>query len=168
MIQAVDTPGAIAKCVSDASLAYGALSGSYVDLSGQEDALNGAVIGLLTYDYNQEDMITQLKTALEHAGAQVKELPGIQDVSVQNIIYLTFRRDFEAYALKYGLPITTLKELIAYNQEDSRRRIRYGQDLLEAADGVEQCDDGPIKGSIQEAQEILDFFQSTAWMPSFF
>lgn len=156
LIQAVDTPGPIAKCVSDASLAYGALSGSYADLSGQEDALNGAVIGLLTYDYNQEDMIPQLKTALEHAGAQVKELPGIQDVSVQNIIYLTFRRDFEAYALKYGLPITTLKELIAYNQEDSRRRIRYGQDLLEAADGVEQCDDGPIKGSIQEAQEILD------------
>ena len=46
LIQAVDTPGPIAKCVSDTSLAYGALSGSYADLSGQEDALNGTVIGL--------------------------------------------------------------------------------------------------------------------------
>ena len=156
LVRAVDTPGPLAKTVADAAAAYAALSGQPLPaLDG--GALDGAAVGLVAYDYNDGAMVDRLRAALEAAGARVVELvPEPAGVQVQNIIHLTFRRDFEEHARRYGLPITSLDELLQYNREDAGRRIKYGQDQLEAAAAVTAADDGPIQASIQAARAQLD------------
>lgn len=155
LISAVDTPGPIAKTVGDAALAYAALSGEEVPTGLDTAELRGASIGLAFFGYEDEAAIQALRETLESAGARVEDVELSQEgVSVQTLIPLTFRGEFEAFTQQYGLPITTLEELVAYNREDPERRARYGQDLLEAARDAEQ-DPGQIEDSIQQAEAIL-------------
>lgn len=157
LIQEVDTPGPLAKTVGDAALAYAALSGQTISSKLDPNALDTAVIGLAVYDYDDEALLQALKEKLEAAGAQVTEVRiSGEGVQVQNIIQLTFKQDFEAFARQYELPIKHLEDLIAFNKEDPKRRARYGQDLLEAAQTVETPNRGQIKQSIERAQNILD------------
>lgn len=157
LIQEVDTPGPLAKTVEDAALAYAALSGQTLSSGLDAGALSGASIGLAVYDYDDEAFRLALKEKLVEAGAQVTEvrIDG-EGVQVQNIISLTFKEDFEAFTRQYGLPITQLGELVAFNREDPKRRAQYGQDLLEEAEAVERPDRGPIKQSIENARTTLD------------
>ena len=130
LIRAVDTPGPITKTVRDAALAYSCLSGEPAAGGLNASSLKGTKIGLVSYDYNDSAMVQQLKSSLEAAGAQVVFMPlNQEDVPVQSVIHLTFKQDFEDFAAKYGLPITRLEDLMAYNREDAKRRIKYGQDL---------------------------------------
>lgn len=157
LIRAVDTPGPIAKTVRDAALAYGCLSGDPTVQKLDRAALNGAKIGLVAYDYNDNAMVERLQTSLEAAGAQVISIPLSQEgVPIQSIIPLTFKQDFEDFAAEYGLPITKLEDLIHYNEEDAGRRIKYGQDHLIAADAVLTPDSTPVQASIQNARNLLD------------
>ena len=157
LIRRIDTPGPIAKTVADAALAYGALSDGDVSFSRDDAALRGARVGLAVYDYNDADVIQTLRGALEAAGAQVVPVELDQrSVSVQTLIPQTFKRDFEAFARQYGLPISTLEELIRYNAQDEKRRARYGQDLLEIANAVDTPDDTQIEASVRSAREALD------------
>lgn len=157
LIQEVDTPGPLAKTVRDAALAYAALSGQTIPSELEASALEGAVIGLAVYDYGDEALRQSLKEKLEEAGARVTEVRiNGEGVQVQNIIALTFKRDFEAFARQYGMPVGRLADLIAFNREDPKRRARYGQDLLEAAEAVNTPDEAQIKQSIEKAQNILD------------
>lgn len=157
LIRAVDTPGPITGTVQDAALAYGCLSGEPAVRKLDRSALNGAKIGLVSYDYNDKAMVETLKVNLEAAGAQVIFVPLSQeDVQVQNIIPLTFKQDFEDFATEYGLPITKLEDLIHYNTEDSKRRIKYGQDHLIAANAVHTPDPTQIQASIQNARNLLE------------
>ena len=112
-------------------------------------------IGLIFFGYEDEAAVQALRETLEAAGARVEDVELSQEgVSVQTLIPLTFRGEFEAFTQQYGLPIITLEELVAYNQEDPKRRARYGQDLLEAARDAEQ-DPGQIEDSIKRAEAIL-------------
>ena len=155
LISAVDTPGPIAKTVGDAALAYAALSGEAVPTDLDTAELRGASIGLIFFGYEDEAAVQALRETLEAAGARVEDMELSQEgVSVQTLIPLTFRGEFEAFTQQYGLPIITLEELVAYNQEDPKRRARYGQDLLEAARDAEQ-DPGQIEDSIKRAEAIL-------------
>lgn len=157
LIKEVDTPGPLSKTVQDAALAYTAISGQGSLPQLNEKALNGTVIGLAVYDYDDESLRQALKDQLEEAGAQVKQVQlGYEGVQVQNIIELTFKEDFEAYTKQYGMPIDHLDDLIAFNREDLKHRARYGQDLLEAANAVETPDRSDIQRSIQNARTILD------------
>ena len=157
LIKELDTPGPLAKTVQDAALAYAALSGQ--DISPELDAgsLDGASIGLAVYDYDDEALRQALGEKLEEAGARVTEVRiSGEGVQVQNIIYLTFKQDFEVFAKQYGLPVKRLADLISFNQEDTKRRARYGQDLLENAEAVVTPDRAQIKQSIEKAQNTLD------------
>lgn len=157
LIGAVDTPGPITKTVQDAAIAYGALSGEPVPQELDSLALKGAAVGIVVYDYNDRAMVQNLRSALEAADARVMDVsPDRSDIQVQNIIELTFKRDFEQFAQQNGLPINTLEELILYNREDIGRRARYGQDQLEAANAVQVPDDTQIQASIQNAREEMD------------
>lgn len=157
LIRAVDTPGPIAKTVSDAALAYSCLLGEPMAQELDSTALEGAAIGLVSYDYNDSAMIQRIQSGLAKAGARVVPIPlNQEDVQVQNIIQLTFRQDFEEFAEEYGLPITRLQDLIRYNEEDAKRRIRYGQDHLETSLQTETPNYAPIQASIQNAADKLD------------
>lgn len=164
LISEVDTAGPITRCVEDAALVYEALTqtpaGTAVSPLFDKKALHGAVIGLISYEYNDENMVYQLRKTLEEAGCQVMDVD-IEDgsVQVQNIIGLSFWEDFEEFARKYGLPVTGLPELIEYNRADEKRRIRYGQDKLEEAlaDGEAHADGHrAIRESISAAKKSLD------------
>lgn len=157
LIREVDTPGPIAKTVQDTALAYAALSGKSSNEKLNEKALNGAVIGLAVYDYDNEALRQALQDKLEEVGAQVVQVRiDHRGVQIQNIIELTFKEDFETYTEQYKMPIKTLDDLIAFNREDLKRRARYGQDLIEAANEVEIVDRSQIQQSIQNARNILD------------
>ncbi|WP_125142331.1 amidase family protein [Clostridium transplantifaecale] len=157
LIQEVDTPGPLAKTVQDAALAYSALSGQEMQSELNAKSLAGAVIGLAVYTYDDETLRQSLKERLEESGARVIEVSiSGEGVQVQNIIELTFKQDFELFARQYGLPVNRLEDLIAFNREDIKRRARYGQDLLEAAEAVETPDREPIQASIENAQTALE------------
>lgn len=157
LIRAVDTPGPITKTVRDAALAYSCLSGEPAAGGLNASSLKGTKIGLVSYDYNDSAMVQQLKSSLEAAGAQVVFMPlNQEDVPVQSVIHLTFKQDFEDFAAKYGLPITRLEDLMAYNREDAKRRIKYGQDHLEAANAVQAPDASQIQESIRNAGNELN------------
>ena len=157
LIRAVDTPGPITKTVRDAALAYSCLSGEPAAGGLNASSLKGTKIGLVSYDYNDSAMVQQLKSSLEAAGAQVVFMPlNQEDVPVQSVIHLTFKQDFEDFAAKYGLPITRLEDLMAYNREDAKRRIKYGQDHLEAANTVQAPDASQIQESIRNAGNELN------------
>lgn len=107
--------------------------------------------------YDDETLRQSLREKLEESGARVIEVQiSGEGVQVQNIIELTFKQDFELFARQYGLPVNRLEDLIAFNREDIKRRARYGQDLLEAAEAVKTPDRGPIQTSIRNAQSTLD------------
>lgn len=154
LIKKVDAAGPITKCVEDAAAAYAAMTGERVE-DLDKTALNGAVIGLVSYEYDDDVVVGRLKSALEEMGARVVEVDlNMEGVQVQNIIPYTFKQDFEKYADQYGLPVTDLGDLIAFNREDSRRRARYGQDCLEAAEAAE-TDPSLIDTSIKSAKNSL-------------
>lgn len=155
LIQEVDTPGPIAKSVIDAAIAYSALSGQALpqELSGA--SLKNTTIGIVAYEYNDTSTVKKLKSLLEAAGAKVVDVELDEtDIQVQNIISFTFRRDFEEFTQHYGLPITKLEDLISFNKEDPKRRIKYGQDNLESA-ASETTDSSLIEASILTARKKL-------------
>lgn len=157
LIRKVDTPGPIAKTVRDVAIAYGAITGREIPLAAGDKYLDGKVIGFVEYDYMDGEMQQDLKDGLERAGARVVEAQlDHSGVQVQNIITLSFKQDFEAYAREYGLPVRTLAELIRFNQADRKRRARYGQDLLEESDAVGEPDMDAIEVSIQYARNVID------------
>ena len=154
LVAAVDTAGPLSKTVADAALVYSALTGEALP-AWDEAKLEHAVLGLVSYAYNDPKELARLREQLESLGAQVVEVSIEQGAAVQNLIPLTFKRDFEAFAQAQQLPITDLAELIAYNEADARRRIRYGQDLLEQAQAA-SADEQPLKQEIALAKEQLN------------
>lgn len=68
---------------------------------------------------------------------------------------ISIKADFEEYADNYDLPIKKLDGLLEYNREMPRRRIRYGQDLLEEAAQTVNPDRNIIKKTIQDANAVL-------------
>lgn len=156
LIKKIDTAGPMARTVQDAALGYAAISGQAApELNAA--SLKGAAVGLAVFGYEDEAMVAQLRTALEQAGARVVNVELDQGgVEVQNIIQLSFKQDFEEFARRYEMPITDLGELIEYNRADAKRRARYGQDHLEAANAVQAPDPARTDASIQNAQASLD------------
>ena len=163
LIHALDTPGPIAKTVQDAALSYDALLGlpgtaaSNPAANLNPDALKGAGIGLAVYAYNDPAMISRLRDILISAGAHVTEIPlEGHGVRVQTVIHLTFKQEFQHFAEQNQLPITKLGDLLDYNRQAPIRRMRYGQDHLEAAEAITVPDYSPIHDSIQKARQELD------------
>lgn len=157
LIKKVDTAGPVAKSVKDAAAAYNAASDDQISLDFQEDALAGKRIGLAGYEYNDEEMLSELSNKLKEMGANVVDVElNSEDVFVFNTISLSFEKDFEEYARAYNLPIKTLSDLLAYNREEPERRIKYGQDWLEEAEKSADPDSDEMEQSIQKAEEVLD------------
>lgn len=157
LISKVDTAGPIAKTVKDVIIAYNAIKGETVSVTPDIADLKGVVIGFAAYDYVDEEVQQNLRMELEKQGARLVDVKlDESEVSVQNIISLSFKQDFEAYAKSYGLPIQKLSDLLEYNKADKKRRMRYGQDLLEESDAVEKPDMDAIDKSIKNSRMVLD------------
>lgn len=156
LIRKIDTAGPIAKSVKDAAIAYEGATGAQISQDFDKDALSGKTIGIVSYEYNDAGMLSELKKKLQELGADTVDVElDAGKVTVFNLIHLTFRKDYEDYAAEYGLPMKTLKDLLRYNEEEPKRRIKYGQDWLEEAENAPGTDD-EISKSIQTADQVLD------------
>ena len=142
--------------MTDAAIAYNAVSGAGILLNFDKDALKDSTIGLLSYEYNDGQLLSDLKTRLQSAGADVVDVKlDTAGIFIFNSIYLTFKEDFKEYTQAWGFPVTSLESLLEYNREDPERRIRYGQNLLEEAVQVYTADWSEIDMQIQRADAVL-------------
>lgn len=156
LVKKVDTAGVLSKYVEDSAITYQTISGNKINLQLDPSALESKTVGLAVYSYNNEATIETMRKSLKEAGANIVdiEIDG-QGIQVQNIISSSFRHDFENFTAQYSYPITSLEGLIEYNKEDPKRRIKYGQDLLEEALKTES-DIDLIDSSIDKARKTIE------------
>lgn len=156
LIKKIDTAGPIAKSVTDVAIAYQGASGHQISLDFQKDALAGKKIGVVGYDYNDQEMLSRLKETLTEAGADVTDVElNSEGVFIFSNIKFSFSSDFEEYARTYQLPIQTFSDLLKYNREEPERRIKYGQDWLEEAEKEADSTSEETDHAIQTAEKVL-------------
>ncbi|QDP41845.1 amidase family protein [Radiobacillus deserti] len=149
-----DTAGPMAKNVTDAAIILGALTGmdqedpatlTSVGKSQQnylphlqKDALKGARIGVAkNYLYELKDeqlrVFNRAKKELEAAGAEVFDISLSAQSPESSVLFHEFKIDINAYLKDVAsfLPVHSLVELIAYNEEHSDIALKYGQTVLE-------------------------------------
>ncbi|EMJ5512843.1 amidase family protein [Clostridioides difficile] len=157
LVKKIDTAGPIGKTVQDVAIAYNAISNENISLDFDINSLKGMKIGLLSYEYNDEKMLKNLNQELENMNVTVVPISlNEEGIDIINTINLSFKKDFEDFADKYNMPITKLNSLIEFNNADSKRRIKYGQNLLEEANQVEKSNMNKIDDSIQKAKSVLN------------
>ncbi|MCB6287523.1 hypothetical protein LI154_18445 [[Clostridium] scindens] len=157
LIRQIDTPGPIAKSVQDAAVVYNAMSGQSLNPEWDKDYLQGKMIGLASYEYNDKTQVSILKEMLQNAGAKVIDITLSQEeVIIFGNIHLTFKNDYKDFASAYGLPVKTLDDLIAFNNKEKDTNAKYGQDYLEKAAETETADYDEISKSIEKAASVLD------------
>ncbi|WP_102834466.1 amidase family protein [Clostridioides difficile] len=157
LVKKIDTAGPIGKTVQDVAIAYNAISNENISLDFDINSLKGMKIGLLSYEYNNEKMLKNLNQELENMNVTVVPISlNEEGIDIINTINLSFKKDFEDFADKYNMPITKLNSLIEFNNADSKRRIKYGQNLLEEANQVEKSNMNKIDDSIQKAKSVLN------------
>ena len=78
---------------------------------------------------------------LQNAGAKVIDITLSQEeVIIFGNIHLTFKNDYKDFASAYGLPVKTLDDLIAFNNNEKDTNAKYGQDYLEEAAETETAE----------------------------
>jgi amidase len=166
----------MARTVTDAALVLGALTGLDPDdpatTAGAEraeadytpyldsDGLRGARIGVATqYSEGHERVEELFQAALEvmrRAGATVVEIPEVEAWRRMGgpsgrLMRYEFKADLNAYLAGLGpdAPVSTLEEIIAFNEANADRELTYFQQEI-----LHQCQElGPL--SEEEYQEAL-------------
>ncbi len=154
-----DTPGPMARTVTDAAICLGAMVGidptdvktinsegkSFTDYTQflNKDGLKGKRIGLYKRPLGQHYKVDELvNTAVEYLKSQGVEIIEIENILNSNVDGLSF--EIMLYEYKDGLnkyfsslgpeaPIKNLEELIAFNEKDSIELNFYNQKYLEMA-----------------------------------
>jgi amidase len=151
-----DTPGPIARTVSDAAIILGALTGvddkdtatlcsenrSYVDYTQflDEHFLRHARIGIPRHYYNKLDeerlsIMEDAITTLKNAGATIIDPVSLhveQNNWNNDVICYEFKQGLNQYLsqLDNTVPVHSLEELIVYNENHAEIASKYGQDTL--------------------------------------
>ena len=103
--------------------------------------IRGKKVGFVKYtnlDYNDEEkeIEKEAKDIFEAAGCEVLSFE-IENKKMPNHITLIydFKVDLNHYLAKYRpVGINSLKDLISFNNQDSRNRLKYGQSIFTAAE----------------------------------
>lgn len=157
-----DTAGPMARTVADAAVVLGAMTGLdkrdvatqtsegrfYADYTPFLDAsfLKQARVGIPRYYFRDLDpartaILEAAIEALRSQGATIVdpvELP-CQDAEWNgNVLVHEFKKGVNDYLaqLPESIPVHTLAEVIAFNNEHADRCLKYGQDLLEKCEGT--------------------------------
>jgi amidase len=169
-----DTPGPMARSVTDAAILLGALVGvdpedgatagsrghSFTDYTRSLDprGLRGAKIGVVRKYFGFHDgvdaLIAEALAAMKRAGAVLVdpaeiETAGKFDQSEETVLLYELKADMKAYLTRLGpgAPMRSLKDLIAFNEQHKAREMPYfGQDFFLRAE-----EKGPLA-----SQEYLD------------
>lgn len=158
-----DTAGPMARCVEDAAILLGALTGCdeldpvtgksvglahsdyrpYLDASG----LKGARIGIVRsryldkYEEEEKALYEAAVAQLKQAGATLVDPVSIPSEHVEwgpNVLLHEFKSGVNAYlkTLPASYPIRTLADVIAFNREHPEQALRFGQVLLERSNAT--------------------------------
>ncbi|MEK3719795.1 amidase family protein [Paenibacillus sp. FSL H8-0034] len=151
-----DTPGPIARTVTDAAMILGACTGidekdsatlpsenrSFSDYTPFLDAsfLRSARIGIPRYYYRHLDeerlaIMEAVITTLIHEGVTIVDKVTLhveQNNWNNDVITYEFKKGLNDYLsqLADSVPIHSLKELIAYNEKHAEIALQFGQDTL--------------------------------------
>ncbi|MFD0696685.1 amidase family protein [Paenibacillus sp. GCM10027628] len=173
-----DTPGPIARTVSDAVIILGALTGvddkdvatlasinlSYQDYTPFLDAnfLRDARIGIPRHYYKDLDegrlsIMEAAITTLKHAGATIIDPVTLhieQNSWNNDVITYEFKKGLNDYLSKLAdsAPIHSLKELIEYNDKNAESALKYGQDTLIRSEETTLTD----QTYLQKRQEYME------------
>ncbi|UFT99169.1 amidase [Radiobacillus kanasensis] len=149
-----DTAGPMAKTVTDAAVILGAITGldpldpatltsigklkQDYTVHLKKDGLKGARIGVArNYLYELKDdqleIFDRAKKELEAAGAEVFDIPLTAESPESSVLFHEFKIDINAYLKDVAsfLPVHSLTDLIAYNEEHADTALKYGQTVLE-------------------------------------
>ncbi len=151
----LDTVGVISKTVEDALVTYNSSTTKKIDVQLDKSYIKGKRIGI--WSDSDETFKKDIEEKLTAMGAEVVILEKVDTskIDVSFILKSDFERDFNAYLEKNNAPIKSLKELIEYNKEDSKVRMRYGQTHLEDSLSF-QRDDEKVKEIVEMANESLN------------
>ena len=143
------------KNVKDAAALYNASisdTSKAVNENLDADFLKGKRIGIVGKDPDQA-----LANKIKACGAEAVavELPE-EGIDNEHIINQDFKNDLNRYLQTYNAPVKSLAELIAFNKEDANRRAKYGQDLLEEANEVNEFDKAKVEAMVKKAQSRID------------
>ena len=154
-----DTPGPMARTVSDAAICLGTMVGidpadskttysegkSFTDYTQflNKDGLKGKRIGLYKKPFGRHYKVDEvMNQAVDYLKSQGVEIIDIENIFTSNVNGLSF--EIMLYEYKDGLnkyfaslgaeaPVKNLKELIAFNENDSIELSFYNQKYLEMA-----------------------------------
>lgn len=157
LAETLDTAGPMARTVKDAATLFNAMIGydekdvmtekmkdkeriNYTkDLS--IDGLKGKKIGLLfsvdQQDENRKTVAEKIKKDLQDAGAILTDYIQLNNGGVDNLQTLEyeFKHNVNDYlSQQKNVPVKSLEEILAFNKKDSKRRIKYGQTLIEGSE----------------------------------
>ncbi|WP_314591101.1 amidase family protein [Paenibacillus terrigena] len=180
-----DTAGPMARTVTDAAILLGALTGkdesdpatwknesSNVDYTSflDKDGLSNATIGIFRnippekyrdigeYD---EQLFNDAVAILKDSGANVIEeieIPSFNREWEYNKMNIEFKHAVEHYlqSLPSHLPIHTLQELIEWNEQNTEKALKYGQDALKYRSQLENR----LKSQEYILEAIADLYYS--------
>ena len=168
-----DSAGPVARSVLDAALLLDVIDSRNTDYLAalKADALDGVTVGVLgsavlTLPGNAQPLQIAA-TTLAIAGARLRpaELVNTPDwanpLNFLRLLATGIRLDMMGYVGTLGLPVTTVEELMAYNEAQPQRRIPFGQQQLKNVLSVSGAT-GPAdfaaqaRSLTQQAAAILD------------
>jgi len=132
-IVGVDVNDDATRLVNETSSAFA----SAFDQGLTPNAARGMRIGLLPATPDNEALHHAVAAVLHAVGAIVVTLPTLPNLSEDvvtaffEICYYGFKSGVNGYLADTGAPISTLDDIVAFNQQDAADRIPYGQTYLE-------------------------------------
>ena len=169
-----DTPGPMARTVTDVAICLGILTGidpadsKTLNSSGnfrtdytkflKKDGLKGKRIGLLKdamgFHHKVDILMDQTVAWLKTQGAEVIELAFPFDATIENaslqVMLYEFKDGLNNYfkGLGKNAPVKSLKDLIAFNKSDSIELRYFDQKLLEDAQGKGDLESPEYKAAL--------------------
>ncbi|MBO6792374.1 MAG: hypothetical protein JJ895_00595 [Balneolaceae bacterium] len=174
----LDTPGPMTRSVIDNAILLSAMTGKdasdtasieqsdnsdYIEIA-KNGSLKGIRFGVDTRRLSNPLYAAQIEIIKANGGIPVEFDPiEIEFQGFGDMLSADMRIDLPAYLEQYAsdsIKERTMKEIVAYNLEDSLLRIPYGQGRFEAASNVEFTPDelAEIKESLN--QEAIRFFET--------
>ena len=104
-----------------------------------DNGLRGKRVGVLLAAPGDKAVDDRMIQALQKAGAQVVPLPKQPDLvpdvfnELDPINAYAFRVSVEQYLAATNASIKTMAEIVAFNAQDSKKRVKYGQEYLQMA-----------------------------------
>jgi amidase len=122
-----DTVGPITRTVADAAVLLTALTNHDLTVTLSKDGLRGTRIGV---PQGQDGPLwTAALTALRDLGATLVPVTLDTDTGDSTVLHYEFKRDLNEHlaSLPSGAPVRSLAEVLAYNEANAPRMLKYGQ-----------------------------------------